>query len=305
MTDSEGNQMKVGFIGLGAMGLPMAHNIIKAGFGLCAYDIRPEPLRAIQSLGAAIAASSGQVAARSDVVITMLPDSQSVEEVVLGQQGVAEVSRPGLVLVEMSTTSIGTIQKINQILSKKGCHVLDAPVSGIPQSADTAQLSIMVGGDEQVMARCLPLLQSIGNKVIFTGPVGSARMAKFVNNMLVTLNMLSTMEILAWARKMGAQEDKLIEVIKNSMSYSRVFEYHVNSLAARKTDYLNQHIWLHKDLKLLLEEAEATGSALPLAAQAKQLLHSAKNVSGGEETIGALLTYFNAVTGAINIPEKE
>jgi len=299
------SQMKVGFIGLGAMGLPMTRNILKAGFALCAYDIRPEPLQAIQSLGATVAHTSGQVAAQSDVVITMLPDSNSVEEAILGKQGVVEGANPGLVLVEMSTTSIGTIQKINQILSKKDCFVLDAPVSGIPQSAETAQLSIMVGGDEQVMARCLPLLQSIGNKVIFTGPVGSARLAKFVNNMLVTMNMLSAMEILAWAHKMGAQDDKLIEVIKNSMSYSRVFEYHVDSLASRKADYLSQHIWLHKDLKLLLEEAESAGSALPLAAQAKQLLHSARNVSGGEETIGALLAYFNVVTGAINIPEKE
>ena len=305
MMDSIGSQIKVGFIGLGAMGLPMARNILKAGFTLCAYDIRSDTLQAIQPLGAAIAHSAHQVATQSDVVITMLPDSRSVEEAVLGQQGIVEGARPGLILIEMSTTSIDTIQKINQILLKKGCHVLDAPVSGIPQSAETAQLSIMVGGDEKVMARCMPLLQSIGNKVIFTGPVGSARLAKFVNNMLVTINMLSAMEILAWARKMGAQEDKLIEVIKNSMSYSRVFEYHVNSLDTRKTDYLNQHIWLHKDLKLLLEEAEAIGSALPLAAQAKQLLHSARNVSGGEETIGALLSYFNIVTGANNIPEKE
>lgn len=299
-----GSQIKVGFIGLGAMGLPMARNVLKAGFTLCAYDVRTEPLQAIQPLGAKIVSSSNDVAAQSDMVITMLPDSNSVEAAVLGRKGVVEGAMPGLVLVEMSTTSIAIIQKINETLLRKDCYVLDAPVSGIPQTAETAQLSVMVGGDEQVLARCLPVLNSIGNKVIYTGPVGSARLAKFVNNMLVTINMLSTMEILAWARKMGAREEKLIEVIKNSMSYSRVFDYHVNSLATRKADYLKQHIWLHKDLTLLLEEAEATGSALPLAAQAKQLLHSARNLSNGEQTIEALFTYFNTVTGATKIQEK-
>ena len=138
---------------------------------------------------------------------------------------------------------------------------------------------------------------ALGNKVVRTGDAGSARLAKFVNNMLVTLSMLSSMEILAWARRAGADPDAMVDVIRNGMAYSRVFDYHASSLSTRREDYLRQHIWLHKDLKLLLEEAEAMGSALPLTAQAKQLLHSARNMSGGAETIGALLSFFDTVAG--------
>lgn len=288
--------MKVGFIGLGAMGLPMAHNICKAGFGLYGYDVRTEPLQTLQSWGASVCSSAGEVASQSDVVITMLPDSNSVEEVVLGQRGVVKAARQDMILIEMSTTSLATIHKVHRAMSDIKGHVLDAPVSGVPQTAEKAELSIMVGGDEETIEKCLPVLRAMGNRVIRTGEVGSARVAKFVNNMLVTVNMLSAMEILAWAQRAGVEHDGLVEVVKNSMSYSRVFDYHVSSLATREDDYLKQHIWLHKDLKLLLEEAEAMGSALPLAAQAKQLLHSARNMSGGAETIGALVAYFNAVT---------
>ncbi len=289
--------LKVGFVGLGAMGLPMARNILKAGFALYAYDVRQEPMEAIHSAGGSICSSAKGVAAASDVIITMLPDSNSVEEAILGKEGILQAAGEGLVLTEMSTTSLGLIRKVNDALSGLRCHVLDAPVSGVPGLAEKGELSIMVGGDEQVIERCRPVLRALGNTIIRTGDVGSARLAKFVNNMLVTLNMLSAMEILAWARKAGADNDSMVEVIRNSMSYSRVFDYHAQSLATRREDYLQQHIWLHKDLRLLLEEAEAMGSALPLTAQAKQILHSARNMGGGAETIGALLAFFDTVSG--------
>lgn len=297
--------MKVGFIGLGAMGLPMARNVHRAGFALFGYDIRPEPLGVIRSWGATPCASADQLARECDVIISMLPDSDSVERAALGKGGVLESARTGLIFAEMSTTSLDTLRKVHKALSAAGCSVLDAPVSGVPDLAEKAELTIMVGGEEQTIEKCLPLMRAIGNKIVRTGGVGSARLAKFVNNMLVTINMLSSMEILAWARRAGADDEKLVEVVRNSMSFSRVFDYHAQSLATRREGYLQQHIWLHKDLKLLLEEAEAMGSALPMAAQAKQLLHSARNMAAGAETIGALLSYFETVAGGAAKVTKE
>ncbi len=290
-------ELQIGFVGLGAMGLPMASNILKAGFVLHAYDVRPEPLEVIRSRGGIPCFSAREVASQSDVVLTMLPDSNSVEQAILGPGGIAEASRDGLVLIEMSTTSLDTIRKVNQGILESGGHVLDAPLSGVPDSAERAELTFIVGGVEGIVEQCRPVLLAMGNKVIRTGDVGSARLAKFVNNMLVTVNMLSSMEILAWARRAGADHDAMVEVVRNGMAYSKVFDYHASSLSTRKEGYLQQHIWLHKDLRLLLEEAEAMGSALPLTAQAKQLLHSARNMSGGAETIGALMSFFDTVAG--------
>ncbi len=283
---------RVGFVGLGAMGMAMARNLLKAGFQVAGYDVQQEPMDLLKRDGGALSDSPAHAAADAEVVITMLPHDDAVRSAVLGPQGVAEGLGQGCALIEMSTISVGLVKEIEQVLSGRGVAVLDAPVGGTLDIAAKGELTILVGGSEETLERCLPVLSAMGAHLMPVGVVGNGKLGKMANNMLVTVGLLSVMEVLAWAQKAGADIDLLAQALQILPASSTMMNFHLARMASIPEQYRQQRIWFHKDIHLLLEEAEAMRAALPMTAQAKSILSAARNLEGGEETMGSLLAYY-------------
>ncbi|MBI2917753.1 MAG: NAD(P)-dependent oxidoreductase [Chloroflexi bacterium] len=286
--------MNVGFIGLGAMGLPMARNLLRAGHGLSVYDVRREPMEALQPGGAVPCASAGEAAAGAEFVVTMLFDSGDVRQAVLGSGGVAEHIRKGSVLIEMSTVSPATVIEVQQALAGQGVEVLDAPVSGTPDVAARGELLIVAGGPPALVDRCLPVLRSLGHRVVRVGEVGTAKKVKLANNMLGALALLGTLEVLAWADQAGVPREAIYQVLGQTGVCSGNFVRHVQQQAGNPEGYAQKRVTYHKDLRLLLEEAQAAGMPLPVAQQAWQVLDASKDSAGGWQTVASLLAYYQA-----------
>jgi 3-hydroxyisobutyrate dehydrogenase-like beta-hydroxyacid dehydrogenase len=177
--------MNIGFIGLGTMGSSMASNVLKAGYSLKVYDMRPEAAKPLTANGAVWAESPQALAKECDIILTSLPGPKEVEEIILGKNGILEVMRPGSVYVDLSTNSPTLLRRIYSAFKEKGCDVLDSPVSGGPMGAKTGKLALMVGGDEPVFKKCKPVLDSMGNNVLYTGKIGSGNICKLMNNCMI------------------------------------------------------------------------------------------------------------------------
>src|SRR5215475_2368131 len=209
---------KIGFIGLGNMGEPMATNIAKVGFDLTVYDIRPEPLRALEKLGAKVARSPQEVGERCDIIETIVVNDAQVEEVLLGKDGggVLAGAHPGSIMVIHSTIHPKTCQRIAALAKDKNVGVLDAAVSGAEAGARAGTLSLMVGGDAALLEICRPVFNVIGKNIFHMGDVGMGEVAKLANNLMAIVNMQSTREGLRLARLAGIDEQKMLEVVKAS-----------------------------------------------------------------------------------------
>jgi 2-hydroxy-3-oxopropionate reductase len=179
----------IGFIGLGVMGKPMALNLLHAGHSLVVHDQRPAPVKEMVDSGAAAATSPAEVAQRAELIITMLPNSVDVKDVVLGRSGILEGARSGLTLIDMSSIAPAAAQEIAACCASKGVRMLDAPVSGGEPKAKDGTLSIMVGGDKDLLASVLDVLHAMGKSVVWAGPVGSGNLTKLANQIIVGLNM--------------------------------------------------------------------------------------------------------------------
>lgn len=207
---------KIGFIGLGTMGEGMSKNFTKAGYVLYVYDINDKAVEALVNEGAKACDSPKEVAANSDVVITMLPNSSIIEKVVLGEDGIIEGFRSGCTYIDMSSAQPSSTQKLSDILKEKGIDMIDAPVSGGPIGAATGKLSIMVGGPKETYERCLSLLQVLGNKIYYVGDIGSGHIVKAVNNMLFGVTLAAAIEAIVLGVKAGIDPEILVKVISAS-----------------------------------------------------------------------------------------
>src|SRR3972149_7046833 len=195
--------MKVGFIGVGSMGNPMAQNLLKAGHALTVHDLRCEAAQNLEAMGAAWAQSAREAAAWAEVVITSLPMPKDVEDTVLGSSGVLAGMRPGGAVIDMSTNAPAVVQRLAQVAKGRGIDFLDAPVSGGVRGARNATLAIMVGGDKDVYERVAPLLRALGSNVFHVGPAGTGNVAKLINNMMAFVNMVAAIEGLVLGAKAG------------------------------------------------------------------------------------------------------
>ena len=213
---------RIGFIGLGVMGKPMARNLMKAGNKLAVYDISPAGVAELAAEGAAACSSAKDVAEKSDVIITMLPDGPDVEKAVLGPNGVLEGARPGSTLVDMSSINPIVSQKVGKACAEKGVEFLDAPVSGGEPKAIDASLAIMVGGDHAVFTELSPILRTMGGSVTLTGPVGAGNMTKLANQIIVACNIAAMGEALVLATKAGLDPEVVFNAIKGGLAGSTV-----------------------------------------------------------------------------------
>ncbi|GAB2799391.1 2-hydroxy-3-oxopropionate reductase [Rhabdobacter roseus] len=216
---------KVGFIGLGIMGKAMALHLLKAGYSLSVLE-KNKAAQELVEAGAQAFATNKEIAEQSDVLITMLPDSPEVEEVVLGEEGAMAGLRAGSLFIDMSTVAPATARKLDELLREKGIEALDAPVSGGQVGAEAATLSIMVGGSESAFERARPLLEVMGKNIVHIGPAGAGQTTKACNQMIVGMTIQAVAEAFALARKSGVDLAKMREALLGGFAQSRILDLH-------------------------------------------------------------------------------
>ena len=222
--------MKVGFIGLGGIGTPMAINIAKAGFDLTVTDLREQPLKELMQCGARTAGSPREVAEGADIVLASLPSNSVSEKVALGSDGVLAGAKSGDIYIELSTISPEIVHGISRQALEKGVTVLDAPVSGGLDQRRDGTLAIMVGGDGKAVARAMPVFEAFGDKIFHVGESGTGAAIKLINNLLCGINIVATMEALVLGVKAGLSVQSLKEVISASSGRSKIFEGLVDTI---------------------------------------------------------------------------
>ncbi len=283
--------MRVGFIGLGIMGKPMSRNLIRAGHPLAVYDILPQPVEEMASAGAYAAVSARDVASRSEVTFTMVPDGPEVEAAVLGPEGALEGAKPGSIIVDMSSISPIVAQKVGAACAARGVEFLDAPVSGGEPKAIDGSLAIMVGGRQDVFDRLLPLFQAMGSSATLTGPVGAGNVTKLANQMMVAVNIAAMGEALVLATKAGLDPEVVVNAVKGGLAGSAVLNAKAPMVIARnfKPGF---RIRLHqKDLRNALLAAESMKVSLPFTSLAQQVLVALMNSGRGDLDHSAIATF--------------
>jgi 3-hydroxyisobutyrate dehydrogenase len=294
-------KQRVGFIGLGIMGKPMARNLLKAGFPLTIYARHPEKVQDVVASGAELVASSRAVAEASDVVITMLPNSPEVEEVMLGPSGVLEGARPGLIVVDMSTIAPEASQALAKRCAERGVAFLDAPVSGGSVGAEAGTLSIMAGGDAQAFEQCRPVLEAMGSKekIFYVGPSGSGEVVKIANNLLCGAISAATAEALVLGVKAGVSAEMLAKIIGvssgASAQLSNVFPIRVFN-GSFQPGFMTD--LLYKDLGLALDLGEQTGVPTEFAALSREWFEKARAAGFGREDYTAVIKLLEQQAGA-------
>ena len=287
----------IGFIGLGIMGLPMARNLLKAGYPVVAYNRTSSKAEELAADGATIAASPREVSQQASVIITMVTDSPDVEEVVLGQNGVLEGIQPNAVLIDMSTISPSVTRAIAGRVEERGGRMLDAPVSGGSWGAIEGTLSIMVGGEKSVFDRCLPVFQAMGKNIVHTGPNGMGQTTKLVNQILVAGTMNAVAEAMVFAASSGADLETTIEAVKGGAAGS----WQLQNLGPRliKGDFAPGFMvrLQQKDLRLILEGAREMRLSLPATALINQLFASLEASGNGDEGTQALVKVHERLAG--------
>jgi len=281
----------IGFIGLGIMGKPMAHNLLKAGFSVIAHNRHKEVTCELVAAGALAGNRPGEIAALCDVVITMLPDAPQVEDVLLGSEGVIEGVHDGLIVIDMSTISPIITRTLADRLSEHHITMLDAPVSGGDKGAIAGTLSIMVGGEEGTFQRCLPILQALGKTVVHVGNNGAGQVVKACNQIVVALVIEAVSEALVLGSKAGVDPAKILQVLNGGLAANRVIEQRGASMLAHDFAPGGRIKTHHKDMSIILELGRIYGVSLPVSALVDQMFASLVAQGRGDLDHTALLTY--------------
>ena len=265
---------RIGFIGLGIMGKPMVRNLLKAGYSLTAHDLNRTSVEELAPEGAVPASSSREVAGKSDVIITMLPDSPDVEQAVMGPGGVLEGIGKGMLYIDMSTIAPSTSRKVYGIMKAKGVESLDAPVSGGEVGAKEATLSIMVGGTKEAFQRALPIFQVMGKNIVHMGEPGAGQVTKACNQIVVGVTMQAVAEALTLARKAGVDPAKVREALLGGFAQSRILDLHGKRMLDRNFQP-GFKIKLHrKDLNIALQTGRELSVPLFTTSQVAELMNA-------------------------------
>jgi 2-hydroxy-3-oxopropionate reductase len=266
--------LKVGYIGLGLMGKSMARNILKAGFPLVVHNRSQASVDELVAEGATAAGSPAKVAAQVDLVFTNLPDSPDVEQVVLGPQGVIEGAHPGLIFIDNSTIKPASARSISQRLGEAGVSCLDAPVSGGDIGARDGTLTIMVGGPAEALERALPALEAMGKTITHVGESGAGQIAKAANQIMVAAQMVAMGELLIFAKKAGADPEKVVAAIKSGAAQCWTLDVKPPRLFAGNRQPGFKAYMQAKDLGIVMDSAREYGIPLPAAAVHTQLFNA-------------------------------
>ncbi|WP_029197268.1 2-hydroxy-3-oxopropionate reductase [Paenibacillus alginolyticus] len=283
--------MKVGFIGLGIMGKPMSRNLLKAGYELVVLDTSKSGSE-LAAAGAKTASTPKALAEEVDVIITMLPNSPQVNEVVLGPNGVIEGAKTGTIVIDMSSIAPLTSQEIARKLAEKGIEMLDAPVSGGEPKAIEGTLSVMVGGKKEVFDQCYDVLKAMAASVIRTGDIGAGNVTKLANQIVVAINIAAMSEAFVLASKVGVQPELVYQAIRGGLAGSTVLDAKAPLVMDRNFDpgfRINLHI---KDLSNVLETSHEVGVPLPLTAAVMEMMQALKVDGMGDCDHGSLIRYY-------------
>jgi len=265
---------KIGFVGLGMMGLPMARNLVEDGYSVNVFDLNEATVNAAKDFGATSSDSAADTATLSDIVITMVPDSEHVEAVIAGADGILEGLKPGSVVIDMSTIDPEMGKKMANLIEAKGSNFVDAPVTGGVGGAEAGILSILVGGNAEVFERALPVLNVLGGDVSHMGPVGSGHTTKIANQLIGVATLAGMAEAFVLAKKSGLDMQAFFDAVKNGAGRSWALE----TLGPKILDgdftpgFMVKH--MQKDLRLAGQLAAETGTALPTSTLIAQLYRS-------------------------------
>jgi len=297
---------RIGFIGLGNMGAPMAANLVKAGHSVTGYDLTPAALRALHRVGGHIAGSAAEAASGAEIVITMLPAGEHVREVWLNQGGLIEAvkdARP--LLIDCSTIDVDSARAVTAAAEAAGLSMLDAPVSGGTAGAANGTLTFMVGGSEEAFARGLPILQGMGKNIFHAGGPGAGQAVKICNNMMLAINMVGVSEGFLLAQKLGLDWGKLHEICSTATSNSWALSNYCPApgpvpAAPSNRDYAPGFMaaLMLKDVKLSQAAAEATGSPTPLAAHALSFYQAVCDAGDGAKDFSVVFRWLAGQTRA-------
>jgi len=283
--------MNIGFIGLGIMGRPMAKNLLKAGYALTVYD-KYAKLDDLVALGAKAATSNKDVAANSEVIITMLPNSPQVREAVLGADGVLDGAKSGTILVDMSSIAPAAAQEICAAVKAKGVVMIDAPVSGGEPKAIEGTLAIMVGGDVKAFETVRPILEIMGSSAVHVGEIGAGNVTKLANQIIVALNIAAVSEAFVLATKAGVNPEAVFNAIKGGLAGSTVMNAKIPMILDgnfKPGFRVELHI---KDLQNALDTAHALNVPVPLTANVMETLQALKGDEMGANDHSAIVRYY-------------
>ena len=296
--------MKIGFIGLGIMGRPMAKNLCKAGHELVVFDFNKDAVADLVSCGATAAGTGKDVAAQAEVVITMVPNSPHVRAAVLGKDGVAEGAKPGTVLIDMSSIDTSESNAIGAEAAKYGIDMLDAPVSGGEPKAIDGTLSVMVGGKKDLFDKYYDMLMVMAGSVVYVGGLGSGNVAKLANQIVVAVNIAAVSEALTFAKKAGTDPELVYQAIRGGLAGSTVMDAKVPMMLNRnfKPGF---RIELHiKDLNNALNAAHAVNSPIPLTGQLMEMMQGLKADGLEKEDHSSIVKYYEKIANTIVEPTK-
>ena len=297
----EGRAMaRIGFIGLGNMGAPMAANLVKAGHQVTGYDLVPAARAKLAASGGQVAASAHEAAGAGDIVITMLPAGPEVRAVWLGEAGLIADARQGSLLIDCSTIDVGTARQVAAAAAEAGFDMLDAPVSGGVAGAEAASLTIMVGGEESAFERARPVLAAMGRTIVHAGPAGNGQAAKICNNMILGASMIAVCEGFALAERLGLEAQTLFDIASKSSSQCWAMTSYcpvpgpVPSSPANR-DYAPGFTaaMMLKDLRLAQQAAGATAAATPLGAAAANLFQLFVDTGTGGYDFSAIYRFLS------------
>ena len=282
----------IGFVGTGAMGAPMAQNLLKAGYPLVVYDLKDKAMEGLAKAGAEKAFSARELASRSSVVITMLPASPDVEAAVLGPEGVIEEAKSGDIVIDMSSSYPTSTKMLCEQLAVKGIRMLDAPVSGGTKGAREGTLAIMVGGEEKDYEECRPILEAMGQNVYHLGKIGAGHTVKALNNLCSACSMVITSEALIVAKKLGLTPEKVIDAINSSSGRSWSSEFKFPTFVLNNTFNSGYSIGLmNKDLEIATRLGRELHVPMLVGALVQQLYNYAVDHGGEDECHTAIIKF--------------
>jgi len=287
----------IGFIGLGIMGRHMSRHLIKAGYALSVYDLNPSAVKELAGQGATACADCSEVAAASDVVISMVPDSPDVEKVALGENGLIEAARSGLVYIDMSTIAPAVSQEVAAILGTKGVRCLDAPVSGGETGALNASLSIMVGGDEGLFREMLPIFEVMGKTITYCGKNGAGQTVKACNQIQVAMNFIGLAEALVLGTKAGVDPAVILKVLQGGYAQTRVMDVRGPKIIKGEFEPGFKSKLHFKDLNIIMDTARELKVPLPASTVAHELFSAMLSSGRGELDHSAVIQVLEDMAG--------
>lgn len=296
--------MKIGFIGLGIMGKPMAKNLLKAGYELSVLDLNKESVNELVELGATSALTPSEIASEVEVVITMLPNSPHVKSVVLGEDGVIEGAKEGTIIIDMSSIAPLSSKEIYSSLSDKGIEMLDAPVSGGEPKAIDGTIAVMVGGKRNIFDKMYDVMKTMAGSVVYVGDIGAGNTAKLCNQAIVAINIAAVSEAMMLAKKSGADPELVYQAIRGGLAGSTVMDAKVPMILDRNFEpgfKIDLHI---KDLNNVLETSKGVGAPLPLTSQLMEMMQAIKIDGFGVKDHSSIAKYYEKI-GNIEITREQ